>query len=231
MEVIFNNDFNYSIKDNLKRMPSGARVDFAGITHDFSFKDIYVMGGFVRDSILQVLYGYNFPINDLDILIDNSKFVEIAKKYSKENFSRFGGLKFKYPGFSMDVFGMNNIFFLKDKPELEKILDNVLNGCDLSTSALGYNLSSRKIYSVGAIEDIYKKEINVNNHSYMKAGPTISRLILHADKMGFKIGETGIDYIKENYSSKLDNDILEFLKYKEVSHLFSLIKENINKII
>jgi tRNA nucleotidyltransferase/poly(A) polymerase len=231
MEVIFNNNFNYSIKKNLEKMPSGAKADFAGITNDFSFKDIYIMGGFVRDSILKLIYCYNFPINDLDILVDNSKFVEIAKKYSKENFSRFGGLKFKYPGFSMDVFSMDNIFFLKDNQNLDKNLENVLKGVDLSTSAFAYSLDSKEIYSVGAIEDVYKKEINVNNHKYMESAPTISRLILHADKMGFKIGESGINYIKKNYSLELDKKILDFLNYKDIGHLFPMIKENINRII
>jgi hypothetical protein len=231
MEVFLNRDFQRVIEDNFEKLPNEAKTDFIGITSKFSFKDIYIMGGFVRDSILKYLYCYNFPINDLDILVDNSQFSEIAKKYSEQNLSRFGGLKFKYPNFSMDVFGIDNIFFLKDNPELEKNFEKVLKGCDLSTSALGYNLNSKKIYNMGAIEDIYNKKINVNSHSYMEPAPTISRLILHADKMKFKIGESGIDYVKKNYSTKLDEKIIDFLKYKEVEHLFPLIKKKIKSII
>jgi tRNA nucleotidyltransferase/poly(A) polymerase len=231
MDEFLNSEFQESIKDNLEKIPSAAREDFYDITHNFSFKDIYIMGGFVRDSILKVLYNYIFPINDLDILVDNPRFAEIAKKYSKESFSRFGGLKFKYPNFSMDIFSMDNVFFLKNNLALEKNIENVLKGCDLTTSALAYNLESHKIYNVGTMEDIYKKTVNVNDHSYIESAPTISRLILHADKMGFKIGESGINYIKKNYSPNLDKKIMDFLNYKDIGHLFPLIKENIRKVL
>jgi tRNA nucleotidyltransferase/poly(A) polymerase len=231
MQIILDERFQKSIENNLNNVPKEANMNFMNVKKLFPLDRMYVLGGFVRDSILRVLYNYNFPINDLDLLIDDARFDDVIRIFHKENISRFGGLKFKYPGFSMDVFSMNNVFFLKDKPELDKNLENVLRGCDLSTSALGYNLDTRVIYSVGAMEDIHERRINVINHSYMEAAPTISRLILHSDKMGFKIEESGIDYIRRNYSTQLDKKIIDFLNYKEVGHLFSLIKKNIELIL
>lgn len=231
MDVIFNRSFQRVILYNLEKMHPEAKKGFFEITRNFPFEDIYILGGFVRDSILKFVYNYNFPINDLDILVDDPKFNSFSESFQKDNISRLGGLKFNYPSFSIDVFGMDNIFFFKDNSKLDKNLENVLIGCDISTSCFAYNLASKNIYSVGAMEDILKREININNHLYMEAAPTISRLILHADKMGFNIGESGVNYIKDNYSSEVDKKILEFLKYKNIERLFPLIKSNINKII
>ena len=215
----------------MKEIPLEAKKDFDRIRRTFSEKEINIIGGFVRDSILEVLYNYQFPMNDLDILLESSDFEDKIKIFPKENVSRFGGLKFKYDNFSMDVFSLNNIFFLRDNPQLDKNLENVLVGCDLSTSALGYNLGTGEIYDVRAMEDIHNKEINVNNHTYIEAGPTISRLILHADKMGFKIGKKGIDYIKDNYNSNVAGEIMTFLEYKNVEHLFPFIKGKVDSIM
>jgi len=231
MQIILDERFQKSIKNNLSEIPKEANRDFLKVKKLFPLDRIYILGGFVRDSILRVLYNYNFPINDLDLLIDDTRFDNLIRIFHKENISRFGGLKFKYPGFSMDVFSMNNVFFLKDNPKLDKTLENVLRGCDLSTSALGYNLDTRIIYSVGAMEDIHERRINVINHPYMESAPTISRLILHSDKMGFKIEESGIDYVRKNYLPELDKEIMNFLKYKEVEHLFPLIKKNIESVL
>ena len=231
MKIIENKKFQKAIEENLNKIPKEAKKDFVRVNELFSKQDINIIGGFVRDSILNILYKYNFPINDLDILIEDLDFEYKIKNFPRNKLSRFGGLKFNYNKFSIDLFSLNNIFFLKNNPKFKKNLENVLKGCDLSTSALGYNLNSGKIYSLKAIEDIYKKEINVNNHAYMESAPTISRLILHSDKMGFKIGKSGIDYIRENYSPELDEKIRDFLNYKKIKHLFPLIENNINKII
>jgi hypothetical protein len=230
MEIIHGERFRKSIQDNLKKIPRETGEDFLKINKIFSESQIYVLGGFVRDSILQVLYNYKSPMNDLDILIDDDHFGVKINAFSKKDFSRFGGLKFKYSNFSMDVFGMNNISFLKQNPYLRKNIENVLRGCDISTSALAYDTNKKEIYNIWAMEDILRKEVNLNDQDYLRIGPSISRLILHADKMGFKIGERGIDYIKRNYSSKIDKEILDYLKYKNIEHLFPLIKNFVNSI-
>jgi len=226
-----NKYFKRKIKENIRNMPIEAQKDFNKIKEIFPLNKINILGGFTRDSILQVLYGYNFPVNDLDILVETKDFENQTKSFPQENRSRFGGLKFEYKNFSMDFFGLNQIFYLRDNPNLNKNLENVLKGCDLTTSAIGFNLRNNTFHSVHAFRDIYRKEINVNPHDYLKIAPTISRLILHSDKMNFRVGDSGIKYVKENYSSELDKEIKEFLEYKKVGHLFDFVKGKVNEII
>jgi len=231
MKLIDNNEFIKSIYNNLERMPPEAKRDFTSINKIFLESDINIMGGFVRDSILEVLYGYNFPINDLDILITDKNFVEKTNYFEKKHFSKLGGLKFKYNNFSIDLFGINQIYFLNENPFLAKNLENVLKGVDISTSAIAYNIGKGEIYDESAMEGIYKKEVNILNPEVVDSGTTITRLIIHADKMNFKIGEIGIKYIKENYSSKAEKEIKDYLKYKEITHLFPLVKKTLGFIL
>lgn len=236
MREIKNYLFNQKILDNLDNLEESPRKDFLKIIS--AFDNPCIIGGFVRDSILQVLYDYNFPLNDLDILVDDDFFKQKSNRlFSKQNKSRFGGFKFKYnhDDFEIDFFNMDNIFFLNQNPEIEKSLENVLKGVDISTSAFAYDLRKDRLYEHNAMRDIYNKETNLLQDNGQIA-PTISRLILHSDKIGFKIGESGRDYIKENYSSEIDKDIFEFLNYKiknkqKISGLYSLIKNELDSIL
>lgn len=231
MKIFGDTIFQKNLENNLEKMPFESKVDFSRIMEIFPLKKINIIGGFVRDSILQVLIDYDFPVNDLDVLVEDLEFENKTKEFSQKNRSRFGGLKFEYDNFSIDFFGLENIFYLKDNPNLEKNLENVLKGCDLTTSAIGYNLEENKFYSLGAIEDIYKKTININTHKYLKVAPTISRLILHADKLGFELSKNSLNYIKKNYSPEIDNEINDFLSYKKIGYLFEQVKDRIEDIV
>lgn len=226
MEEIKDNEFKKSIIKNLDSLSKKPKKDFQK-TYSL-FDKSYIIGGFVRDSILQVMYDYEFPINDLDILIKDKNFNKKAEKFKKKSKSRFGSMKLKYPKFDMDIIEFSQVYFLREKKL--KNIESFLNGCDLSTSSLIYDIDKNKIYNKQAIEDINEKEINVLNNNTLKA-PTICRLILHADKMNFKIGKSGRDYIKNNYSLEIESAIRMFLEYKKIKHTYPLIKNKIDSII
>ncbi len=227
MFEIKNNSYKKLIKDNLDDFEGKLREDFFEIIS--TFEKVYIVGGFVRDSILQILYDYNFPINDLDVLIEDSDFDNVFKKYQK-NKSRFGGLKFNYGSFEMDVFEMSNIFYLKDFPREEKTLESFLERVDVSTSAFAYDFGKDRLYENCALKDVKNKKINLLNDQG-EVAPTIVRLILHSDKMGFEIGESGLKYIKENYSPEIDSEIRAFLMSKKIPHLSSLIDGKLYSIL
>lgn len=225
MEII-DKSFKEKILENLENLGEEPKQDFLKAKN--LFDKTYVVGGFVRDSILDVLYGYNFPLNDLDILIEDKDFSTKKLEFSQENSSRLKGLKLKYRKFEMDLFNLGEVYFLENS---EKNIENYLKGCDLSTSSLAYDLSKDKLYGSLAIKELMNKEINLIKSPYLIFAPTISRLILHADKMDFKIGEGSLSYIRENYSQNLDKEIQNWLDYKKIPHLFPLVKSKIDSIL
>lgn len=227
MKEIKNKEFKKRIIKNLDSLDEKPKKDFMKI---FSlFNKSYIIGGFVRDSILQELYEYKFPLNDLDILVSDKNFKEKTKNFPNTNKSRFGSLKLKYNNFDIDVMEFSQVYFLKNKKNLE----NFLKGCDLSTSSIAYDLEKNKLYNYQAIEDIYKKEINlIQNNLFIS--PTICRLILHADKMDFKLGDSAKKYIKKNYSKnpeKINKEIKEFVEYKKIQHTLPLIENTIKSMV
>jgi hypothetical protein len=236
MEIINEPKFNKIILENIGKMSKKSQKDFLKIKSSFDENKMYLLGGFVRDSILKVLYGYDFPINDLDLLVEDINFEKkINKRISycgEKNISRFGGMKLKYKdGFSTDVFSMKNIFFLKENPHLEKNLENVLKGVDITTSAFAYNLGKNEIYSHPfALKDINNMSIGVLN-DYSISVSTICRLIIHSDKMKFKLDKSAINYIKHRYKNELDIEIKKYLDYKESNFPFFLIKNELDSIV
>jgi hypothetical protein len=235
MREIENYLFKQKILDNLDNLDENPRKDFLKIVS--TFDKPYILGGFIRDSLLQVLYDYRFPLNDLDILVNDDYFRIKSRNFLEKNKSRFGGLKFKYAEseFEIDLFSIDNVFFLNKNSGIEKNIENVLKGVDISTSAFAYDIQQNKIYEHNAMRDIENKEVNLFPDNQI-VGPMISRLILHADKMGFKIGKSGVDYIRQNYSLDFDKDILNFLEYKfknkqKISRLYSLIKNELDSML
>jgi len=125
---------------------------------------------------------------------------------------------------------MSNITYLNENPNIKKDIENVLRGVDLTTSAFAYNLGKDEIYAHPlTLKDINNLEVNVLNDSSLIPS-TLSRLIIHSNKMKFKIGQKAIDYIKQNYKPELDRDIFNFLKYKENEFLFPLVKSELSSI-
>jgi len=230
MEEIKIPEFKEKIVKNLDSLDEKPKKDFMKI---FSvFDKHYILGGFVRDSVLQILYDYEFPLNDLDILIDDNEFDKKIQKFPQKNKSRFGGLKLKYEGFEIDLFGIKNVKFLDNLSDKEKNLENVLKGCDVSTSSFAYDITNNKIYENGAMRDVNKKEINLKYNNKRKAA-TICRLILHSDKMDFKLGDSAREYIKGNYlenPEKINKEIEEFAEYKNIEHTKDLIYNVIGSI-
>jgi hypothetical protein len=222
MQEIKNPYFKRRIFRNLDKLPEEPKKDFLAIKENF--QESYITGGFIRDSILQVVNNYNFPINDLDIMVGDGEYkYKTAKFLETGSPTRFGGIKLKYPGMKFEIDVFQNIYL--ENGGLEKFLEE----CDISTSAFAYDLQKDILYEGEAMKDIENEEINIPDRNLLIV-PTICRLILHADKMGFSIGNSGLDFIKTKYSPKLDKDIIEFLKYKESSHLLPLIKREIDSM-
>jgi tRNA nucleotidyltransferase/poly(A) polymerase len=210
-------------------------------------KVVYLWGGAVRGPIVKELYnrslkkrdfdltvdtirglyGRNFKTRDFDLTVDDSKerinLRRLLRGLDGMYSSRFGTPKWRpAKGIEIDIGPFSAATILK-RENLPINLETTLTSVDVTTSAIAYGLEDKTIYSVAALEDIKKKEVNVL-HQYGEApSALLCRLVLQADRLGFDIGKKGRAYIAERYSPILDGYIKEYLRYKGKQKLFRFI--------
>jgi tRNA nucleotidyltransferase/poly(A) polymerase len=221
-----------AIKRNLEESPYHEYV--ARVLEILYGKTVYLWGGAVRDPIARELYGLDFETRDFDLTVDDSKeridLRRLLKELEGVQYSRFGTPKWKpKKGLEIDVgpFSAGTIF---KRVNLPINLETTLISVDVTTSAIAYGLADETIYSVEALGDIKKKEVNVLNPYGEEPSALMCRLVLHADHLRFEIGEKGRAYISERYSPDLDEGIRRFLKYKGVKRLFPFVVRKLRQI-
>lgn len=213
-------EFEKSLQCELNSLNKKTKKDYLKILDSFNKNNIYLIGGFVRDSILRILHEYTFPINDLDILVNEEIPKEMSQNFENTSTSNLGGLKIIYPNFSIDLFSMKDSFIIKRNKDLTKKIENFLSCCDFSTSAIAYNVGQNKFY--GNIRDIINKEINIL-YDDLEPGAGVAKLILHSNKMGFSLSERAKNFLKENYNKTNFEKVKDWLKYKNKENLFPLV--------
>jgi len=172
--------------------------------------DIYLVGGVVRDLIL------NKPNKDIDLVVRKvsiDDLISILEKFGKVDVvgKSFGVIKF------IDNDGIDYDIALprKDKPtgeggyhgfviqSNENLPINVdLNRRDFRMNAMAINVNTGKfIDPLGGLEDIEKKQISAANSDAFSDDPLrMLRTISFASRFGFKIEPKTRDMIRENAS-------------------------------
>jgi len=181
------------------------------------------VGGIVRNLIINLKYGKSIITNDIDILVDDSEQpIDLKEVFSNEKniiINNAGIVKLKYPhGFDIDISKFSDTNSLRKGEKHTVSLKTCLKLGDFNTSAIAYDLDSETIYSYGAIEGIYKKEVELLEKADDKDYIIMTRLIWHSNKLGFKLGPRAIKFIKENYSLKKDKEIIKYIKRREISN-------------
>lgn len=221
-----------AIQRNLEESPYSKYVE--KVLEMLDGKVVYLWGGAVRDPIVRKLYGLNFETRDFDLTVDDSEeridLRGLLKGLNGMDSSRFGTPKWRpIKELEIDIGPFSAATILKRK-NLPINIETALISCDVTTSAIAYGLKDKTIYSVKALEDIKKKEVNVL-HPYGE-GPSalMCRLVLQANHLGFEIGKKGKSYIAKRYSPDLDEHIRRFLEYKGAKKLFPSVVRRLRHI-
>jgi len=189
----------------------------------------YVIGGFVRDLIL------NRPSKDIDIVVVGSG-IELAEKVAKTLpgkptiaiFKRFGTAMLKYDDVEIEFVGARKESYIENsrKPEVEEgTLEDDQNRRDFTINALAISLNSDNygelLDSFGGVKDIEQKILRTP----LQPGITFSddplrmmRAIRFATQLNFTILPETFEAIKEN------KDRIKIISYERIS-------DELNKII
>ena len=175
-----------------------------GKTGDLLGVDVYVVGGFVRDLLL------NRPIEDVDVVVEGDG-IAFAKHYAGQNGCRvnthqkFGTAVMVFPdGFKVDVASARLEYYVMPAalPIVEHSsikMDLARRDFTINTLAIALNPGSYGILIdyFGAGRDLKDKTIRIiHNLSFVEDPTRVFRAIKFANRFGFNIGKVTSNLIK-----------------------------------
>ncbi len=190
----------------------------------FGIDNCYLLGGAVRDSILDAYYDKHYPVRDIDILIhsDDRTYQKIKSKPGiVQNW--YGNYKWKLPsGREIDIFPTS---IYCQEFTIEEVIKNV----NFTTSSAAYLFSEHKIIDYLCMESLSAWEIDLlNDHG--DAPSNMARGMMHWHRFGFSIGPRMREWIKQNYNDETRTEIRSYLHYKKKSHLEPRIIAELERI-
>lgn len=204
-QICFDSDMP-NFKEKLQENPFFALT--SQVSHSFGI-DCYVVGGYVRDLLLQR------PSKDIDIVCVGSG-LELAKQIAEQihpdleviTFKNFGTAMFKYEGWEYEFVGARKESYQRNSrnPIVEDgSLADDQNRRDFTINALAISLNSGTYGDLsdpfGGIEDLHKKIIQTPldpNITFSDDPLRMMRAIRFASQLGFDIAPDTFDAIIGN---------------------------------
>ncbi len=196
---------------------------------------IYLLGGAVRDPIINYLYDRNISTGDFDLLVDDSErefpIIEMFRDLEGLTLNNFSSPKWKpEKGIEIDVVAFSNVTMIKNLESDDVSLETVLKSTDFNTGAIAYDMAKPTIYSYGALEAIKKQEIEIAYVKGLALNMLLSRLALQSEKLGFSLGPKAKKLIADKYTPQLDERIKYYLEYKEMPEKYDFVIKKLREI-
>jgi hypothetical protein len=173
---------------------------------------LLIMGGALRNFIIQHYYGDAPLTKDIDMVLGNlEKEFSLDKILMEEKFKNtdFGGIRW-YPyksAFSFDLCLLDNFLPIK-KFHLDPNIDNLLATIDFNVNALLFDVKKNHFYEKGAINAIKEKTIGLNSEKTYDKGLLAYRLLLIRHKIGFYPSREAYRFLR----STVDLDMILWIK-------------------
>jgi hypothetical protein len=162
---------------------------------------IYLVGGAIRNLIIEFFHGRRPPIEDVDLFVDNVGgdilLTELlpAGRHRKTD---LGGVRWKPAGsiFSVDICLLRDFTIIK-KFGLKPHLDNLLNTLDFTMNTVVFDTGRGRLYERGALADIRKQRMAFNTQMLYNRTATAYRTLLLRYKTGFMLSPGVFDFVKQ----------------------------------
>jgi len=186
----------------------------------FIYGTAYVVGGFLRDIIL------NKTSRDLDMIVSLSH-IQISEILNSSNLSyqmnRLKGFKIKLTDYEVDLWCLENNWAFKENLVVkndDNILDSISNGCFYNYDALVINVHTNNlnIRHFKMFLETKKLDIIQKNTKYKKLNPTIEANILRAF------------YLRNLYGIDYSSNCNEYL-LSRIGYLDDLYQSSINRLL
>lgn len=191
---------------------------------------LFLWGGAVRNPILREMYP-DLTISessDFDLMIDDSKdqveFEDHMKDIKSVTLNRYGHPKWKikkYLEVDIGLFSESNK--LRNGEDVPVCIETVIEGADINTSAIAYDIRNPAIYSFGAFKAYVEKEVDINYPEGNDSSAQMPRVIMHSQQLGFRVGERAINLIKKKYTKSSKEEIKEKMIYWRKQRKFDAV--------
>ncbi|MFZ7128476.1 MAG: hypothetical protein ACOWWM_20165 [Desulfobacterales bacterium] len=171
-----------------------------------------VVGGAIRNLVIDILWG-NPPVTpDIDIFIDGlSKRYDFGSLFAGQRFevTELGGVRWVPPAceYAFDLCALSS-FIVLEKSGLAPSVPHLLDCLDFSVNAVIYDTAREVLHEKGCIAAVQRREIDFNAPLYFSKLLIAYRALLIRHKTGFHVSEPVFEFLKY----QLDLDTLKDLK-------------------
>jgi hypothetical protein len=175
--------------------------------------DVYLVGGAVRNLIIEIFHGCRPSIDDIDLFIggipDDLQLIKILPE--KDIIATdLGGVRWNPAGSPYDI----DICLLKDfiiinKYGLAPEIESLLKSLDFTMNTVVFDINSLKLHERRALKHIKKRLMAFNTHKIYTKTAITYRVLLLKFKTDFSLSEDVFNFVKK----EIDFDTLTVVKY------------------
>jgi hypothetical protein len=196
----------------------------------------FLVGGSVRDPIINKLYGQKITSNDFDIIVDDTLSPLNSPRFAKNlggpiTMNRFGGLKWlPIPQLEIDISSLSSLPSRPGFDPSEGLLHFWLKTSNFDTGSIVFDTKDNLIWDYKAMDAIKCRKIELMN---LNEDPiiAITRLALQSHKLGFSLGPRATALVQNTYSMKTYKKIQDFLIYKNRISDYDLVLSKLDTFL
>jgi hypothetical protein len=195
---------------------------------------LYLVGGAIRNLIIEAFHGYRPPIEDLDLFIDNvAGDILLMERLPAGRCLRtdLGGICWKPAGsiYSIDICLLRDFTIIK-KYGLKPDLDNLMTALDFTMNAVVFDTGRGRLYERNALTDIRKRLMAFNTKMLYNRTATAYRVLLLRYKTGFMLSPGVFEFVKQAIDLETLTTVRQILAHRHGSRTMRAIMDDYDRI-
>jgi hypothetical protein len=180
--------------------------------------DLYIVGGALRNIVIEIVHGYRPEIVDIDIIIGslgkNFSFDKVlaGKQY---RLTEFGGVRWfpKDSSYSFDLSILEN-FLPIEKFHLAPTLESLIKTIDFTVNVIIYDVKKKVLHQKNIIHHIQKATVGFNSDQVYDKILLAYRLLVIRHKTGFYVSEHAFTFLRNSIGLDSVNVLIKILESK-----------------
>jgi len=195
---------------------------------------LYLVGGAIRNLIIESFHGYRPPIEDIDLFIGNvvgdillAELLPAGRCFITD----LGGIRWKPAGsiYSIDICLLRDFTIIK-KYGLEPDLDNLLTALDFTMNTVVFDTGRGRLYERNALTDIRKRLMAFNTKMLYNRTATAYRALLLRHKTGFMLSPGVFEFVKQAIDLETLTKVRQILSHRHGSRSMRAIMDDYDRI-